>query len=63
MKNFSTVGARIAGAALLAGVMAAPVQAANCAFRPNAPDQHKVVKGDTLWDISGKFLEHPWCWP
>lgn len=63
MKNFSTVGARIAGAALLAGIMAAPVQAANCAFRPNAPDQHLVVKGDTLWDISGKFLEHPWCWP
>lgn len=36
---------------------------ARCAFLPNAPDQHKVVRGDTLWDISGKFLQHPWCWP
>ncbi|MBZ2208955.1 LysM peptidoglycan-binding domain-containing protein [Massilia soli] len=63
MKNFSTVGARLAGAALLAGLFASSAQAAPCAFRPNAPDQHKVVKGDTLWDISGKFLEHPWCWP
>jgi hypothetical protein len=63
MKNFSTVSARVAVAALFAGLLAAPVQAATCEFRPNAPDQHLVVKGDTLWDISGKFLEHPWCWP
>ncbi|PWF54951.1 LysM peptidoglycan-binding domain-containing protein [Massilia glaciei] len=64
MKNFSTVGARLVGAALLAGVMATPAQAkARCEFRANAPDQHTVVKHDTLWDISGKFLEHPWCWP
>ena len=64
MKNFSTVSARLAVAALFTGLMALPVHAATtCAFRPNAPDQHKVVKGDTLWDISGKFLEHAWCWP
>jgi nucleoid-associated protein YgaU len=64
MKNFSTVGARIAGAALLAGVFAIPAQAhTRCEFRANAPDQHVVVKRDTLWDISGKFLEKPWCWP
>lgn len=29
----------------------------------NPPDRHIVVKGDTLWDISGKFLQHPWRWP
>lgn len=63
MKNFSTVGTRFAVAALFACAVAGPVQAATCEFRPNAPDQHLVVRGDTLWDISGKFLEHPWCWP
>lgn len=65
MKNFSTVSARIAAAALFTGLVAAlPAQAARtCEFRANAPDQHLVVRGDTLWDISGKFLEHPWCWP
>ncbi|MES2153327.1 MAG: LysM peptidoglycan-binding domain-containing protein [Pseudomonadota bacterium] len=63
MKNFITVGARFAVAALFAGALAAPAQAGTCTFLPNAPDQHLVVKGDTLWDISGKFLEHPWCWP
>jgi hypothetical protein len=69
MKNFSTVTTRVAAAALLACAVGGPVQAApaaagaECKFRPDAPDQHKVVKGDTLWDISGAFLEHPWCWP
>jgi hypothetical protein len=63
MKNFSTVGTRLAGVALLGCVLAAPAQAASCEFRPNAPDQHLVVRGDTLWDISGTFLERPWCWP
>lgn len=72
MKNFSTGVVRSlmvrSAAALAAGVLAMPAQAApaagpHCSFRPNAPDQHVVVKRDTLWDISGKFLEHPWCWP
>ncbi len=29
----------------------------------NAPDRHVVVRGDTLWDISAKFLQKPWRWP
>jgi LysM repeat protein len=24
---------------------------------------HTVVKGDTLWDLSGKYLGSPWVWP
>jgi hypothetical protein len=63
MKNFSTVSARFVISALFAAGLASGAQAAtSCSFRADAPDQHRVVKGDTLWDISGKFLEHPWCW-
>ena len=28
-----------------------------------APDRHVVVPGDTLWDISAKFLKQPYRWP
>jgi hypothetical protein len=39
------------------------VGADEIALNPNHPESYTVVRGDTLWDISGKFLQHPWQWP
>ncbi len=65
MKNFSISSSRLVAAALFCGVTAVSAHAKTivCEFKPNAPDSHTVVKGDTLWGISGTFLDKPWCWP
>jgi len=43
----------------LSGIVAAETVALN----DNHPERYTVVKGDTLWDISGMFLRDPWRWP
>ena len=47
----------------LALLLAMPALADTLKLQDNAPDKYVVVKGDTLWDISGKFLKDPWRWP
>lgn len=66
MKKFSTAALILALAPVFTTLGVSQAHAADkksCAFRADAPDKHVVVKGNTLWGISGKFLEHPWCWP
>lgn len=38
-------------------------QAEEVVLNDSHPDSHTVVKGDTLWDISERFLQNPWMWP
>ncbi len=35
----------------------------NVEFKASAPEQYTVVPGDTLWDLSNRFLVQPWYWP
>jgi len=44
-------------------LMCGLVNADTVKLNPNHPDKYTVVKHDTLWDISGRFLQNPWQWP
>ncbi len=50
--------------AVVAGfALAGAVFAADVVLNPDRPDTYVVKKGDTLWDIAGRFLSKPWQWP
>ena len=48
---------------LLSCALSMPLALAEELLRSDHPDHYTVVKGDTLWDISGRFLRSPWRWP
>ncbi len=48
---------------LMLAICGSPLLADTLKLKENHPDRYVVVKGDTLWDISSRFLEDPWLWP
>jgi nucleoid-associated protein YgaU len=48
---------------LILGGWACALMADTLALKKDHPDTYVVKKGDTLWDISGAFLDNPWQWP
>lgn len=50
-------------ALLLLCCLASVAQADDIQLQDGHPDRYVVVKGDTLWGISAKFLKDPWRWP
>ncbi len=48
---------------LVAATLTVAAYAAATEMSANHPDTYVVKRGDTLWDISARFLKKPWLWP
>ena len=48
---------------LAAALLTVATYAAAVELRDDHPDSYVVKRGDTLWDISARFLKKPWLWP
>src|SRR6476469_6729913 len=56
---------RTAGILKIAAVALLTIATCSAAveMRGDHPDTYVVQRGDTLWDIAGRFLKRPWLWP
>jgi nucleoid-associated protein YgaU len=48
---------------LAAALITMASYAAAVELRADHPETYVVKRGDTLWDIAGRFLKRPWLWP
>jgi LysM repeat protein len=48
---------------LLAALLTVGTYATAVELRGDNPGTYVVKRGDTLWDIAGRFLQRPWLWP
>lgn len=48
---------------LVAALLTVATFATAVELRGGHPDTYVVKRGDTLWDIAGRFLQRPWLWP
>lgn len=53
----------LTGLLMLAVALLPCVRADEVELNPDHPTRYSVVRGDTLWDIAGRFLRKPWHWP
>jgi hypothetical protein len=57
------IGQLVVSVAIILNLSIGNVLADTINIKGDAPETYTVVKGDTLWDISGKYLDKPWLWP
>lgn len=55
--------ALLAMTACLSAAFIMDTSAEELRLKSDHPMIYSVVRGDTLWDISGRFLDNPWMWP
>lgn len=58
-----SMGKTIISLILLLSPLGSAFAASSEDLQDAAPDTYTVVRGDTLWGISGRYLKQPWRWP